>query len=358
MIIYVTIDSYWDTDIYLLPQLAKIEKTNCYVLNLHKNNKFERKKIEGINIEQYNRQNKIYNLSSILLSIKLFLKINKLVNIKDTLIYTYHNDPIFNILLLSFFRKKRVIISLHNFLDHIDAGLIEKFLKKMIIKKFVNFHFHSKIQYDLFGNQYKNKNAFFTVMPTKDYGEIVKKRKFNENLPKKFLFFGYIREYKNLELLIKVFNESDINAKLIIAGYSDKWSRYESLIRDRKKFDYDIRVIGNNEIPYFFSESDFVILPYKDSTQSGPLLIAINYGIPVIASNILAFNGLIKNGENGFLFENNDAASLKGVLINAINISLANYEIMVNNQLKLKLDINKDYFKNVDRIENFLKKLH
>ena len=55
----------------------------------------------------------------------------------------------------------------------------------------------------------------------------------------------------------------------------------------------------NDEIILYFQEADYLVLPYDESTQSGPLLIAYNYNIPVIASDIELFKTMVCDKQNG-----------------------------------------------------------
>ena len=121
------------------------------------------------------------------------------------------------------------------------------------------------------------------------------------------LFFGFVRKYKGLDVLIetlRILNEKE-DVKLLVAGeFYDDEEKYLSLI---KKYSLEEKVkiisdfIPNDEVKYYFSASDVAVLPYKDATQSGIVQIANNFLKPVIATDVGGLGEIIKNGENGYL---------------------------------------------------------
>jgi len=123
------------------------------------------------------------------------------------------------------------------------------------------------------------------------------------------LFFGLIRKYKGLDLLIssmeKVF-EKNSKIKLLIAGecYGEK-KKYISLIEKSK---YSNRIywveeyIKDSEVNLYFSASDVVVLPYISASQSGIIPLAYNYNKPVIVSNLEGLAEVVNIGKTGYVF--------------------------------------------------------
>lgn len=87
----------------------------------------------------------------------------------------------------------------------------------------------------------------------------------------------------------------------------------------------------NNKIADLFCQSHFLILPYKDVTQSGPLMIAFNYGVPAIASNLPGFVENIKDTVTGFLFETENSDSLYTIMKTVIDTHKTNYSQIKQN---------------------------
>lgn len=73
------------------------------------------------------------------------------------------------------------------------------------------------------------------------------------------------------------------------------------------------------------------MLPYQDVAQSGPHMIAYNYNLPVIASDIEGFAERVEDSENGFLFRVNDKESLKDAITKAAMMSTSDYQRMKDN---------------------------
>ncbi|MEM1135006.1 MAG: glycosyltransferase [Bacteroidota bacterium] len=106
---------------------------------------------------------------------------------------------------------------------------------------------------------------------------------------KTILFFGLIRTYKGLDVLIKAFNELSDEYQLIIAGESYKdFSKYQQLIDkspNKSRIFTFRRYIPDHEVPYFFSVAQVCVLPYKKATQSGVVAIAFHFDVPVIVTD-------------------------------------------------------------------------
>ena len=121
------------------------------------------------------------------------------------------------------------------------------------------------------------------------------------------LYFGFIRNYKGLDLLIKAFGSLDESYELVIAGesYGD-FSGYEKLIEQtgiKKRVKLHIRYIEEKEIPVFFSAADVCVLPYKTATQSGIIGMAYHFNLPVIATNVGGLAEMIEDEKTGLIVD-------------------------------------------------------
>ena len=122
------------------------------------------------------------------------------------------------------------------------------------------------------------------------------------------LFFGFIRAYKGLDLLIEAFSDERLRnrkLKLIIAGefYEDA-TPYMELI---KKYNlgndiifYD-HFIKDNEVSLFFSVADLVVQPYKTATQSGVTQIAFHFGKPMLVTDVGGLREIVADGKCGYV---------------------------------------------------------
>lgn len=138
------------------------------------------------------------------------------------------------------------------------------------------------------------------------------------DIPRKktLLFFGYIKHYKGLDILINAFKkviEHNPELQLLIAGevYGDD-KVYFKQITDNNLQDHIIfhnRFIKDEDISKYFAVADVVVLPYRSATQSGISLLALSYHKPVISTQTGALDEVIKANKNGILVpvENEDA---------------------------------------------------
>jgi D-inositol-3-phosphate glycosyltransferase len=135
------------------------------------------------------------------------------------------------------------------------------------------------------------------------------------------LFFGFIRAYKGLDILLEAFADPRISAlpvKLIIAGefYEDA-APYEALI---KKYDLESRLvratdfIPNERVADYFSAADLIIQPYKNATQSGVSQVAYHFGRPMLVTDVGGLAELIPAGVVGYVVPPT-AASIADALV-------------------------------------------
>ena len=146
-----------------------------------------------------------------------------------------------------------------------------------------------------------------------NYGEMVEKEKALTILHlspgyKYLLFFGFIRAYKGLDLLIEAFSDvrlKERKLKLVIAGefYEDE-TPYRQLIKKHNLgndvifFDHFIK---DEEVPLFFAIADLVVQPYKSATQSGVTQIAYHYEKPMLVTDVGGLKEIVPDGICGYV---------------------------------------------------------
>jgi glycosyltransferase involved in cell wall biosynthesis len=142
----------------------------------------------------------------------------------------------------------------------------------------------------------------------------------NQN-DKIILFFGFIRQYKGLDLLLKAMVDKRIqkeNIKLLVAGefYEDE-KPYLQLIQDNNLFTQIILktiFIPDSEIKYYLCASDCVVQPYKNATQSGVTPLAYHFEKPMIVTNVGGLPSLVPHEKVGLVCEPN-AESLADAIL-------------------------------------------
>jgi glycosyltransferase involved in cell wall biosynthesis len=104
------------------------------------------------------------------------------------------------------------------------------------------------------------------------------------------LFFGLIRDYKGLDLLIDALPLLGEEYQLVIAGESyGSFEKYETQISASGcagRIHVFNRYIDDEEVPRFFSAADLCVLPYKSATQSGITAIALHFDVPMVATPV------------------------------------------------------------------------
>jgi glycosyltransferase involved in cell wall biosynthesis len=126
-----------------------------------------------------------------------------------------------------------------------------------------------------------------------------------------FLFFGFIRRYKGLDLLLEAFAKLKqlqiANCKLLIAGefYEDR-KQYDDLIEKLQlKDDLILKTefIADSEVKYYLCSADAVVQPYRNATQSGVTPLAYHFEIPMIVTNVGGLPAFVPHGKVGLVCE-------------------------------------------------------
>lgn len=138
---------------------------------------------------------------------------------------------------------------------------------------------------------------------------------------KVILFFGLIRKYKGLDILLEAMADERIkqaNIKLLVAGefYSNQ-EEYDTIIKQHDLESQLIRAmyfIPNEEVNKFFSAADVVVQPYKTATQSGITQVAFNFSKPMIVTNVGGLPEIVKHNEIGLVAEPNAKSIADAIL--------------------------------------------
>ena len=162
----------------------------------------------------------------------------------------------------------------------------------------------------------QDKPAVFSPHPLYDhYGERLSREQalslLNLSPDNRYvLFFGFIRGYKGLDLLLDAFADSRLKedaAKLIVAGefYGDP----EPYLKQIKDLQIEDRVvlctdfISDSEVNRYFSAADIVAQPYKTATQSGVTQIAFHFEKPMLVTNVGGLPEIVPDGKIGYVVE-------------------------------------------------------
>lgn len=107
---------------------------------------------------------------------------------------------------------------------------------------------------------------------------------------KNILFFGLIREYKGLDILLEAFSRLDEGYQLIIAGEPygsfDKYQRLIDSMPGKDRIFMDLKYIKDSEVSDYFSAADVAVLPYRSATQSGISSVSYHFEVPMIVTDV------------------------------------------------------------------------
>ncbi|WP_202915879.1 glycosyltransferase [Pontibacter pamirensis] len=136
------------------------------------------------------------------------------------------------------------------------------------------------------------------------------------------LFFGFIRAYKGLDLLLQALAEPMLqqrpDIKLIVAGefYEDA-APYHALIQKlnlQHRLVLHTDFIPNAAVRHYFCAADLVVQPYKHATQSGVTQVAYHFNKPMVVTNVGGLPELVPDGEVGHVVEPQPQAIAQAIL--------------------------------------------
>ncbi|NUQ80659.1 MAG: glycosyltransferase [Bacteroidetes bacterium] len=119
------------------------------------------------------------------------------------------------------------------------------------------------------------------------------------------LFFGFIRGYKGLDVLIEALPETDSRIGLMVAG--EVYGSFEAYQEQIDRLQLGSRIylyhhyIPDTEVAVYFSAADVVVLPYRSATQSGIVQIAYHYQLPVIVTAVGGLTEMVTDGVTGLV---------------------------------------------------------
>ncbi len=224
-------------------------------------------------------------------------------------------------------KKCKVISIVHNGTPH-EQGKMDRSLS--------NYFFKRNTKCIALSNAVKNDlESKFPGIQTKvllhpvyeHFGVKVDKLEAKEKLSipldkKQILFFGLIREYKGLDLLIKAMSHLPKQYNLIIAGeVYGSFNHYQKLINSHgleERVHLHLKYIPDEDVKLFFSMAEVVALPYRSATQSGIVAIAKHFGKPVVATNVGGLSEFILHPSDGEITASISAAEIAKSIRNVV----------------------------------------
>lgn len=210
----------------------------------------------------------------------------------------------------------KIIALVHNMIPH-EPNVLDKILPPYFVKSMDGFMALSEsVVKDIEKFDKRNCPKRFSPHPIYDhYGERLPRETALSMLKlspdsRYVLFFGFIRGYKGLDLLLEAFADKRLKVdgvKLIVAGefYGDP-APYLKQIKDLQIEDRVVLCtdfIPDSEVNRYFSAADIVAQPYKTATQSGVTQIAFHFEKPMLVTNVGGLPEIVPDGKIGYVTE-------------------------------------------------------
>ncbi len=210
-------------------------------------------------------------------------------------------------------KHTKVVSVLDNIIPH-EKRPGDFFLAKMFVKQVDGFIAMSQSVMDDLGQFDRQKPRKLSPHPLFDnFGASVSRIEALEKLGldpafRYILFFGFIRDYKGLDILLKAMNNTGLKNKpvrLLVAGeYYNNAAQYQQIIKEegvegqlvlRNDF------IADEEVRFYFSAADIIAQPYKSATQSGVTQIAYHFEKPMLVTNVGGLPEIVPHEKVGYV---------------------------------------------------------
>lgn len=196
----------------------------------------------------------------------------------------------------------------------------------------------SEVANDLLSISPKSKYLVLNHPIYSHFGDSMPKEEALEalNLPKEgryLLFFGLIREYKGLDILIEAFKKLDKRYHLIVAGEPyGSFEKYEQQLEDcdKERVHLFLKYIGTSEVKKYFGASDLVVLPYRSATQSGVSSIANHFEVPMLVTDVGGLKETIGDKGTGIVCSSLNADKIAELIENYFNNPELKYSFIEN----------------------------
>jgi len=233
------------------------------------------------------------------------------------------------------------IAIIHNLIPH-EKRFFDTFFNRIFVKSYDGFIVLSEsVKKDLLAIDPAAKHCLLKHPSYNQFGDKIAREEAAaalglDPMKKILLFFGLIRNYKGLDLLLQAFSNLNKEFILLIAGevYGDEIT-YTNLIAKskNKNIHFVNQFIDEQDVKLYFSVADLCVLPYKSATQSGIQALANSFCLPVLISNVGGLAEDIVDEKNGFILNDINPLAIQNKIEEIFN---ENKLTQVEENLKLE----------------------
>ncbi len=236
--------------------------------------------------------------------------------------------------------KTKMVGMIHNMIPH-EKTILDRIFPRYFVNAMDGFvAMTESVVADI--NQFDKTNKPKAVSPHPiydHYGDPLMKKdaalKLGLNEQKNYiLFFGFIRHYKGLDLLLEAFADERLRqfpVRLIIAGefYENPQPYLDLIIKLKLEGLVELRTvfIPDSEVRNYFSIADLVAQPYRTATQSGVSQIAYHFNTPMLVTNVGGLAETIPDGKVGYVTE-----------VEPVQIANAMVDFYINNRAEKMIE--------------------
>ena len=220
--------------------------------------------------------------------------------------------------------KDKILFITENVVSH-ESRFIDRFLTKIGLSNASKFLVLSNKVKEEIASKYPSKIVYKSELPIYNCydtnkalnGNSIREKFGFKESDRVLLFFGYIRHYKGLDILIEalsILRKTDPSYKLLVAGESYEDEKiylnriYELKLKDAVVMEN--KFISNEDVGEYFYASDLVVLPYRTATQSGILNMAYGFLKPVVITNVGGLAEFVDRNKTGVIVELSEASSV------------------------------------------------
>ncbi len=210
-----------------------------------------------------------------------------------------------------------VVLLCHNVLDHEAAGW-KTVMTRRVLALGDRFITHTRADADRLTEILGNPRVDTYPHPV------------NEDLPEptdalprraptELLFFGFIRPYKGLQVLLDampLLAAEDVFLSVVGESWEDLTPIHDQVREDgqSERIEFVSRYVSDNEVADYFARADVVVLPYRSATGSGVVPVAYRYRKPVIATSVGGLPDVVRHGTTGYLVPPDSPEAVAGAI--------------------------------------------
>lgn len=211
-------------------------------------------------------------------------------------------------------RGFRVALIGHNLADH-DAGGLKAAISRRVLDMADAYLVHSSEHMHILQRERPGKPVVFHPIPV--YGHYPPaQHALTKRGRLELLFFGFIRPYKGLDVLLKAIRTlSDKDVYLTVVG--EHWGDSRAIVEETADWpntELHLSYISDGEAAEYFDRADFVVLPYTAATPSAVASVAFHYDTPIIASRVEGLTDVVIDGQTGILIPPGDPDALADII--------------------------------------------